>query len=338
MVCIWMPYIEGGSGADVSTAYLAAGLQKAGYDIVLQRFHSYYQFAPWLLKRVSAPPKTNITLTNSWNGFAFVRHGTRLVAVDRLCVHDPALEPYKTTGQRLYHNQLIRRYVTATAKRADALVAVSNYTANLYPRELGLPRPTVITNAVDTDFFIPAKKVNPAIEQRTVRLLFVGNLSRRKGADMLTPIMRCLGEGFELYYTTGLRASSLTEILPNMHPLGRLNQTQMREQYQAADFLLFPSRGEGLPRAVMEALSCGTPVVAAKVSSLPEAVDEQVGALCPLDDVNAFAATVRRLACCQNQYNQFVMSARQRAEERFSLTRMLKEYMALFETIMDKTE
>lgn len=329
-LAIWMPFVEGGSGADISAGYLAEGLRRRGNKVVLQRFHHSFQWAPWLLLRVSPPAGTSIILTNTWNGFAFARAGCRLVTVDRLCVHDPTLEPYKSIPQRLFHNQIIRRYVIASAKRSDAVVAVSRYTADLYPDELGLPRPIVIPNAVDTEFFVPPNQYSFLSGVRPVRLLFVGNLTRRKGADMLAPIMRRLPSGYELYYTAGLRAKGIVDQLPNMHPLGRLGQAQMCQQYQAADLLLFPSRGEGLPRAVMESLACGTPVVAANVSSLPEAIDEHVGRLCPRDDADAFAQAVRDLTISPAALMQLSINARERAEERFSLSRMTNQFVELF--------
>ena len=333
-LCVWVPYISNYGGSDVSNRTIAEGLTKAGVKVYLQSFHYYFEFAPWLLSRKKAPPSTSIILANSWYGFAFARPGCRLVTVDRLCVHDPVLEPYKKFGQRIFHNQLIKRYVVASAKQADTTVAVSHYTADLYPQELGLPRPLVITNAVDTDFFVPAPNGKPSLRGRKVKLLFVGNLIARKGVDMFAPIMQRLGPGYELYYTAGLRTRDMLEKSKNMYPLGKLDQAQILKEYQKADLLLFPSRGEGLPRAVMEALACGTPVVASRVSSLPEAIDEKVGELCPMDDVDAFVQAIKRLTNDQDQLVKFSENARSRALERFSLTRMIQEYIDLFQRII----
>lgn len=329
---LWMPFIEGGSGADVSTKYLAEIFRSMGIKVNLQKFHSYYQFAPWLLARVKPPEGTDIILTNSWNGFAFARQGSKLVVVDRLCVHDPSLEPYKGFVQKVFHNCFVKKFVIASANAADAVVAVSDYTASLYPKVLRLAKPKVILNAVDTSFFKPLEK-NHSLSDK-IRILFVGNLSKRKGVDLLAPIMAELGGGFELYYTAGLRGNELQNIEQNMHKLGVLSQEQMREQYQCADILVFPSRGEGLPRAVMEALSCGTPVVSSDASSMPEAVDESVGALCPVDDVSSFVNAIQSITLDKNKYFDLSVNARNRATERFSLTRMANEYIELFDRLL----
>ncbi len=261
-----------------------------------------------------------------------------MVTVERLFVLDPALAPYKSQAQRLYHEQVIRRFVMASAKRADAVVAVSEYTANVFAECLRGPRPTVILNAVDTDFFSPEPNAIRTESRRPYRLLYVGTLSRRKGADLLAPIMRRLGQDFQLYYTGSPTAKALGHDLPdNMHALGRLNLGQVRDEYRKADLLLFPSRGEGLARSVMEALACGTPVLASDVSSMSEAIDDTVGGLCPVDDVDAHAQATRSLLADRQATLRRCTFARHRAETRFPLARMLTDWDLLLRKLVSTT-
>lgn len=326
-----------GSGADVSTRYLAAGLEKAGTEVELQAFHHYFEFMPELLSKIRAPSNSDIILTNSWNGFAFYRLGAKLVTVDRLFVLDPLLEKYKSFAQRHYHRVLIRRYIGESLKKAHAVVSVSHYTARVIQNIMRVPKPHVILNAVDTEFFTPLACLPQKHSQRPVRLLFSGNLSKRKGADLLAPIMRRLGRGFELYYTSGLRKYHLTDAVRGiMHPLGSLSQKQMREQYRKADLLLLPSRGEGLSRAIMESLACGTPVVASDVSSMPEAITPKVGRLCPVDNVDAFANAVKEITSDMDMLYAMRLAARERAERFFNLGRMVNQYLELFGMLLDK--
>lgn len=329
---IWLPYLAAGTGADVSTQYLAEGLRKRGHDVVCQPFSMRFEPAPWLLRAVSPPPDCDAIITNTWNGFAFARRGIPMITVERLFVVDPTLTPYKSRVQATYHRVLIGPYMRRSMKRADVVVAVSQYTADAVARVFSFVRPRVILNAVDTDFFTPPEKP-PALSvpQRKGRLLYVGNLSRRKGADLLGPIMHRLGPGYELRFTGRADAATFDCPLPhNMTPLGRLSQEEIRQEYRQADALLFPSRGEGLSRAVMEAMACGLPVVAAKVSSMPEAVDDTVGRLCPVDDVDAFVSAAREVTGGDRE-NRLRLSraARQRAKSRFAITRMLDDFERL---------
>jgi glycosyltransferase involved in cell wall biosynthesis len=328
----WLPYTRGGSGADVSIEFLAQGLRQAGHAATAQPFPHHFQYAPWLLRLAKPPAGTDVIISNSWNGFAFHRPKLVNITVERLFVLDSAYRPHKSRAQALFHDTLVRHFVRRSMATADRCVAVSAYTAHAVARQLNVAEPETILNAVDTAYFCPARN-DTRQEDRSSRpfhMLFVGNFTRRKGADLIIQIMQRLGAAFELAFTSGRRASAHDDLPANMHCLGKLSLEQVRDAYRQADALLFPSRLEGLPRTVMESLACGTPVIAADTSSLPEAVDHlHTGLLCPLDDTDTFVAAARRLADDKALWSGMVKAARETAIERFSLDRMVKEYADL---------
>lgn len=53
----------------------------------------------------------------------------------------------------------------------------------------------------------------------------------------------------------------------NIHVLGQQDQTKLAELYNAADFLLLPSVGEGFPLVIQEAMACGLPVLCGEAST-----------------------------------------------------------------------
>lgn len=331
---IWLPYVRGGSGSDVFTRYLAKGLQELGHETVSQAFADHWQYFPWALRRAPAPEGTQVVLSNTWNGFAFKRTGAPLVTVEHLFVLDPAYRPYKSSAQAAFHATLVKRFERASMRLSDAQVAVSDYTAEAHRLGLGGPRPLTILNGVDTDFFTPATKQVTSTEGPT-RLLFVGNLTRRKGADLLPAIMARLGEGYSLEYTSGLRTDDFLAEIPNARALGRLDHDQVREAYRRADLLLFPTRLEGLPLVAMEAMACGTPVIASDTASLPEVITHDVtGALCRKDDADDFVAAIRRLTADADKRRTMGQAAREAAVARFSLDRMTRDYIALLEDLV----
>ncbi|MGB8275238.1 MAG: glycosyltransferase family 4 protein, partial [Alphaproteobacteria bacterium] len=265
--------------------------------MVETRYAHLWEYVPWRLYFERLPFGARVTVANSAWGFAVRRPQTKLVVIAHHCVFDPAFAEYKSLPQRIVHAAMVRPFERKSFLSADAVIAVSGYTADSVAAAFGIPRPRVILNGIETDFFTPGGESRTIRRKDPVKLLFVGNLTRRKGADILPEIMGRLGPGYELHYTSGLRTRDPFRDLPGMRPLGRLGREQLRDAYRGADLLLFPTRLEGFGYAAAEAMACGTPVVTSNSSSMPEVVEDGVtGRLCPVDDADAFAAAVRELS------------------------------------------
>jgi glycosyltransferase involved in cell wall biosynthesis len=331
---VWLPMICGGSGADIFAMRLASALQRHGVTAEITWFSTYFQFAPFLLASSPPPAGTDIIHALSWSAFAFRRKEIPLVVTEQLDVLDSCYRPYKTTAQNLYHQTLIKAFVTTSFKVAHGITAVSYATAASLRKTIGERQIHVIYNSVDTTTFYP-KSREPGVP---IRLLFVGNLTRRKGADLLAPIMKKLGSEFELRFTAGLRDLKLRKPGDNMVPIGRLVGDQsLLDAYHQSDALLFPSRIEGLPIAPLEAMACGMPVIAAHTSSLPEVVEDRVsGFLCNLDDTDSFVSACRKIAENPNTLRAFGEAARRRAESLFSEDVVIPQYIALYRKLLNR--
>lgn len=77
--------------------------------------------------------------------------------------------------------------------------------------------------------------------------------------------------------------------------LGRVSDEELLDLYRGATLYVDPTRYEGFGYGVLEAMACGAPVVASRVTSIPEVVGA-AGVLCDPESDDAFAAAVRRLA------------------------------------------
>jgi glycosyltransferase involved in cell wall biosynthesis len=335
---IWLPYIAAGGGADVFTLHFAEGLRRAGHDVVTSAFPRWHLGFPYFLRFVPAPPKTDIVAVHSWFGFAFRRAGIPLVLLEHGLVLDPDYAPYRSHGQALRHRFLLRRFIGAGLRVADAVVAVSEYTARSLETVFGFTDATVIMNGIDTDFFTPggaAEKTEP--DDGVFRLLFVGHLIRRKGVDLLPEIMRRLGPGFALRYTSGWRRNLDMEVLPTMKPIGLVDQARLCDEYRNADALLFPTRFDGFGLPVVEAMACGTPVVASRCCAVPELIEDGVdGIMCPLDDVTAFVEAIQALACDRDRLAAMGARARESSVARFGVDRMVGEYIDVFSRLIEQ--
>jgi len=330
---VWFPAVRAGSGTDVFTERLAEGLKARGIRAEITWLPLRAEYTPWAVPRPRPPAWANIVHANSWLHPRFLPHGLPLVTTLHSCMHDPALTPYKGPAQRLYHAAWIKRIEAAHLHCATRIVAVSHYTAQAAKAAFGLEGSEIIHNGVDTTHFQPAPRGEP---NRPFRLLYVGNWSVLKGVDLLAPILSELGSDFELAYTSDRNGRHERFALPpNSSCLGRLSGEALTATYQQADALLFASRLEGLPLTVLEAQSCGLPVIAARVASLPEVVEDGVtGLLCPQDDVRAFANAVRRLAVGPDLWRGMRKAASQRAENTFSLDAMVDGYRMLYQGVL----
>ncbi|EZH81606.1 glycosyl transferase family 1 [Ectopseudomonas composti] len=197
----------------------------------------------------------------------------------------------------------------------------------------------VIYNGIDTEKFKPEN--HPRQTDECFRLLYVGSWMTRKGVDLLAPIMRELGEDFELRYTGGATATQDKPDMPkNMHDIGRLQgDAAIVSAMQDVDVLLFPSRSEGFGLVAAEAMACGLPVIAFSDTCLEEIVQDGVtGRLLPLGDVHATAEAVREIARSSTSRNVMSVAARNRAVSRFGLPAMLDAYLNAYSLTLEQRE
>lgn len=334
---IWMPYIKGGSGTDVFSERLALALRTSGHDVVVSVYAQKWQYFPFRLLAARAPEKTDVVISNSWNGFAFKRAGIKLLVIEHLSIFDPEFSKYRSFAQSVFHLGILRHFVALSYKTADELVTVSHFTARSIQKVFPAIKSRVIQNGIDSQFF---SVINDGLiiekdSKKTIKLLFVGNPSKRKGVDMLPRIMQLLGEDYHLRYTLGLQNKSLNFSIPHSTALGSLNADQLLKEYQNADLLIFPSRLEGLPLAVLEAMSCALPVIASNVSSMPEIIQhESNGLLASPDDCEEFVRLIQQISNTEDRLAELGMQARKTVTMHFDFEQMVQHYLQLLELML----
>lgn len=156
-------------------------------------------------------------------------------------------------------------------RRADLLVLATAGAEAFVPTLLGpLPRDTrVIPNGIDTARFAPADadgrrqaRAALAVLPDMPLVLFVGRLVEKKGLPLVLRTLEALPEARLLVVGDGPLAPLLAGAGPRTAWRRAVDPERMPLCYQAADCLLLPSQGEGLPLVVQEAMACAVPVVA----------------------------------------------------------------------------
>ena len=197
--------------------------------------------------------------------------------------------------------RLLRRYVRATLEAADVVVALGPMWAEKLRRIAPAGRLVVVPNAVSPR---PRGERPPSSE---LCVLFLGRLCDDKGVHLLLEawphVLAQLPTG-----TTGrlvlagdgeverFRAIAADQgFADNVLLTGWVASERVDELLDAADVLVLPSRWEGHPMSVLEAMSRGLPVVATAVGGVPDLVDDCSGILIHPDDVGGLMQALSRI-------------------------------------------
>jgi glycosyltransferase involved in cell wall biosynthesis len=207
-------------------------------------------------------------------------------------MHDSSVWRYPASFSRLY-SASHRALEAVTARRALRVITVSEFSKRELVDVLGLDgdRVAVIHNGVGPRFDPHA---DPGPVRRRYGLgrpyvLTVGTADQRKNLGVLEQLASSLaGEGVDVVWAGGNRA-----YLPGgatsagVRGLGYVSDPELPGLYAGALAFVLPSRYEGFGLTCLEAMACGTPVVAADKAALPETCGEAALLVDP-DDADAF--------------------------------------------------
>jgi len=205
-------------------------------------------------------------------------------------------------------------HTTEEVLSADYVFAPSDYVKQTL-LSIGCPAERIITlpYGVDTQKFVPAATRPP----RPFRILFAGQITQRKGIKYLLEAYKHLSlPDAELILLGTIVGSG-----KGLHPYEGLFKhqpsvphAQVREYFQQADILVFPSIHEGSALVVYEALACGLPVITTpNAGSIVR--DGEEGFIVPIRDIAALEDTILRLYKNPELRLQMAQRARQRAEQ-----------------------
>ncbi len=265
-----------------------------------------------------------------------------------LTVHDLIFKLFPETQKPLNHWYL-NAAMPLYCRRASAIVTVSEWSKRdiVAHYHLDPARIHVIYEAASPDF-VPA---SPAGVDRVRRdyglperfLLFVGTIEPRKNLTRLAEALQSLRDaGLAVplvvvgrkgwLYDDFFRRLGELPVRDSVYLPGFVAAADLPAVYSAAAAAILPSVYEGFGLPVLEAMACGTPAIAARVSSLPE-IGGDAAAYCDPLDVASIAAAVRAVwtdpgLCAELRGRGLAQAAR------FSWDRAARETLALYEHVL----
>lgn len=205
----------------------------------------------------------------------------------------------------------------------------------------------LIRPAVDPDFFHPPKQEVP--NHDSFRIITTGSLIWRKGYEYaLLAIRHLIDNGVPAHFGIIGDGIERQRVLYTIHDLGleeevelygRVSPQRVLALLQQADVFLLSSLSEGISNAVLEAMSCGLPVVTTDCGGMREAVTDGVeGFVVPVRDVDAIAQALQKLWEKPALRVALGSKGRHRVLLDFSLNNQVKRFIDMFEKITAKAK
>jgi D-inositol-3-phosphate glycosyltransferase len=259
----------------------------------------------------------------------------------RVLTEHGARGSYESRALLLLEAAAIRTYGVRALRAAHAVVALNERIADFVQALAPTTEVVDIPNGVDTEAYRPPRSGEREALRESLgwderpRILFVGRLVPRKGANLAAEAARILGEGVELVLAG---PGSLEETPGNVEALGEIPPGSVAELYRAADCFLLPSIAEGFPATAQQALASGLPVILADdpvyAPYLEGAPD---GVIVTERDVNALAEALRSIECGR----LIGTDKRERlsvfAAERYSLARSADRHEELYGRLAERS-
>lgn len=312
---------------DVELTLVVGGLSRWGMRSALEHAIGSHRF--YISSRV---PRGVDVMWHPANGLFF---GSKAPAV--ATIHDAV--PFRYPQSDRKHRRRDQEPFLRSVQKAKHLITVSNFGADEIHAVFGVPREriSVIYHGVATSF-TPVEAHPPAPLREADYFLFVGDpiAEPRKNFDVLY-------EAYELAWPShdgpaiavaGARAPQLAGVVHAglfTDDLDSENNVALRNLYCAALAVVVPSYHETFGMPMLEAMACGTPVVASAASSLPEIAGD-AALFAPPRDAEAWSRALRRIATDGDLRAGLITKGIERART-FHWNRSAQQHLEVFRTV-----
>ena len=308
----WFPFTHPSFGAYAAQARAPRAETRNGIEVLHPRFPVLPKIgmtlAPFLLYRAVRPL---VERTRRERGFDlidahyFYPDGVAAAMLARDLDVPAVITARGSDINLIAQYRLPRRMIRWAARRAAAVVAVSQALKDKLVA-LGVERERihVLRNGVDLELFHANDRdsLRAELELRRPTLLSVGNLLAFKGHGLVIEALSLLPECELVIAGDGPDRAAFEALArqcgvsARVRFVGSLDQQDLRRYYCAADALVLASSREGWPNVLLEAMACGTPVIATAVGGVPEIVTSaDAGAVVKERSATALARAVREL-------------------------------------------
>jgi glycosyltransferase involved in cell wall biosynthesis len=268
-----------------------------------------------------------------------------LLGVPVVINHDHTNDTRRSDGRLLlaldrFSNRFASHIVAVSASCRDFLITRESIPANDV---------TLVPNAIDLRRFSPASarrdmaRLELGLPASTRVVAGVGRLNPQKNFALFLDIAAQLAPRFpDLHFLLAGDGPEEKMLREKAAALGIADRVTFsgyvadtRLVYLAADVLLMPSRYEGLPMTLLEAMAMGLPVVASQLDGIAEVIgDGREGFLVPSDDASLFVERTAALLQDVELSSRIAQNARAKIEASFSVERMTSAVEEIYDRFL----
>jgi len=228
--------------------------------------------------------------------------------------------------------------------KADGTTAVSDWLAGRTVTEFNLPAPpTVIPNFVDCDRFKPDGRVGAA-EDGAFQLMHASNFRPVKRVfdiiRVFALVRKQLPSATLVMVGDGPERGNAEELAAELGVSDSITfagtQADIQDCYRNSHLFLLLSEYESFGVSALEAMACGTPVIASRAGGLVEVVDDgRTGRLCPVGHVDEIAQAACDMLTDPEGWKTMSLAARMRAHRRFCKDLVVPQYEEFYQDVID---
>lgn len=186
----------------------------------------------------------------------------------------------------------------------------------------------VIPNGVDTDVFHPYKRNE---NKRTTILGVAAKWEPSKNSDFFIRLAHNMPDA-DILIVGEWPLHRQTQCPENIILLGHIaDNNRLAEIYSSADIYINPSHEESFGMTTVEAMACGTPVIANNATAIPEPIGSQTGIILDINDEQAVTHAISHIITHRESYSS---SCRQHAIEKYSVSKMTDLYINLYKQLL----
>ena len=305
-----------------------------------------HNFFPLLTPSIyDACREANVPVVQTLHNYRTICPGALLMRDGCICEKCVIGSPYWAVFHRCYRNSFLGSFAVARMvdyhqknktwqNKVNRFIALTDFGEKKFI-QAGFPQKKI---AVKPNFIKDPLKSKKKCRQRKKSALFVGRLSLEKGVETLIDAWKKIDYHLEIAGTSSLLQKLKKNSPDNVTFLGHLSKEKIINRMAESSFLIMPSIWyEGFPMVIVESFACGLPVVASRLGSMEEIIQDGItGIHFNPGNSDDLSEKIRELISSPERIKQMSVNVRNEYEKKYTPEKNYEMLMEIYNSVIEK--